>query len=80
MSFPFQLDQMIINGRRFFEMVEHYEKQISKVVDHQDQSEKNSIFGATLQDRANRIIKILNSYVQAIGMVIVMCEPCLILH
>ncbi|MDN5434871.1 MAG: DUF262 domain-containing protein, partial [Acinetobacter sp.] len=35
MSFPFQLDQMIINGRRFFEMVEHYEKQISKVVDHQ---------------------------------------------
>ncbi|WP_151723245.1 DUF262 domain-containing protein [Acinetobacter junii] len=62
MSFPFQLDQMIINGRRFFEMVEHYEKQISKVVDHQDQSEKISIFGATLQDRANRIIKILNSY------------------
>ena len=43
-------------------MVEHYEKQISKVVDHQDQSEKISIFGATLQDRANRIIKILNSY------------------
>ncbi|QOW47683.1 MULTISPECIES: DUF262 domain-containing protein [Acinetobacter] len=62
MSFPFQLDQMIINGRRFFEMVELYEKQISKVVDHQDQSEKISIFGATLQDRANRIIKILNSY------------------
>lgn len=50
MNFPFQLDQMIINGRRFFEMVEHYEKQISKVVDHQDQSEKISIFGATLQD------------------------------
>lgn len=62
MSFPFQLDQMIINGRRFFEMVEHYEKQISKVVDHQEQSEKVSIFGAAQQDRANRIIKILNSY------------------
>lgn len=62
MSFPFQLDQMIINGRRFFEMVEHYEKKISKVVDHQEQSEKVSIFGVTLQDRANRIIKILNSY------------------
>lgn len=62
MNFPFQLDQMIINGRRFFEMVEHYEKQISKVIDHQDQSEKISIFGATLQDRANRIIKTLNSY------------------
>lgn len=62
MSFPFQLDQMIINGRRFFEMVEHYEKQISKVVDHQEQSEKVYIIGAALQDRANRIIKILNSY------------------
>lgn len=62
MSFPFQLDQMIINGRRFFEMVEHYEKQISKVINHQDQSEKISIFGATLQDRANRIINILNKY------------------
>ena len=62
MSFPFQLDQMIINGRRFFEMVEHYEKQISKVVDHQDQSEKISIFGEILQDRANRIIKSLNKF------------------
>ena len=62
MSFPFQLDQMIINGRRFFEMVEHYEKQISKVADHQDQSEKISIFGEILQDRANRIIKSLNKF------------------
>lgn len=62
MSFPFQLDQMIINGRRFFEMVEHYEKQISKVVVHQDQSEQNSIFGTKLQDRANRIIKRLNEF------------------
>ncbi|MFW1862313.1 DUF262 domain-containing protein [Acinetobacter baumannii] len=62
MSFPFQLDQMIINGRRFFEMVEHYEKQISKVVDHQDQSEKISIFGEILQDRANRIMKTLNKF------------------
>ena len=62
MSFPYQLDQMIINGRRFFEMVEHYEKQISKVVDHQDQSEKISIFGEILQDRANRIIKSLNKF------------------
>lgn len=65
MSFPFQLDQMIINGRRFFEMVEHYEKQISKVIDHQDQSEKISIFGAKLQDRANRIIKRLNKFHRA---------------
>ena len=65
MSFPFQLDQIIINGRRFFEMVEYYEKQISNVVDHQDRSEQNSIFGTTLQDRANRIIKRLNEFHRA---------------
>ncbi|MEA9439068.1 hypothetical protein VCX44_25680 [Aeromonas caviae] len=25
MAFPFQLDQTIINGRRFFEMIKHYQ-------------------------------------------------------
>ena len=30
MDFPFQLDQIIINGRRFFEMIEHYQEMIDK--------------------------------------------------
>jgi uncharacterized protein with ParB-like and HNH nuclease domain len=29
LSFPFHLDQIIINGRRFFEMTSHYQKEIS---------------------------------------------------
>src|SRR5690606_22842041 len=32
MGFPFHLDQMIINGRRFFEMAEHYQQQVSAIV------------------------------------------------
>mgnify|MGYP000028243414 CR=1 FL=1 len=28
LGFPFHLDQMIINGRRFFEMIEHYQEMI----------------------------------------------------
>jgi hypothetical protein len=30
-EFPFQLDQIIINGRRFFEMASHYQEKVSKV-------------------------------------------------
>ena len=31
MAFPFHLDQ-IINGRRFFEMTEHYHRQVTVIV------------------------------------------------
>ena len=31
LSFPFHLDQIIINGRRFFEMTSHYQKEISQI-------------------------------------------------
>jgi hypothetical protein len=31
MSFPFQIDETIINGKRFFEMIEHYQKMIDNV-------------------------------------------------
>ncbi|MGP7733631.1 DUF262 domain-containing protein [Oceanimonas smirnovii] len=29
MSFPFQLDQPVMNGRRFFEMIHHYQKMLN---------------------------------------------------
>lgn len=32
MAFPFQLDQIIINGRRFFEMTEYYQKRVASIV------------------------------------------------
>ncbi|WP_339918437.1 DUF262 domain-containing protein [Yeosuana marina] len=31
MAYPFQLDQIIINGKRFFEMIQHYHKMINDV-------------------------------------------------
>ncbi|MBS7836294.1 DUF262 domain-containing protein [Wohlfahrtiimonas chitiniclastica] len=57
MPFPFQLDQAIINGRRFFEMTAHYQ--------HQLQSEiKGNNLGETfaLTDRAKEILTCLNHY------------------
>ena len=33
MSFPFQLDQIIINGRRFFEMTAHYQEMVAQFID-----------------------------------------------
>ncbi|MBR9833503.1 DUF262 domain-containing protein [bacterium] len=34
MPYPFQLDQIIINGKRFFEMIQHYHKMINNVKDN----------------------------------------------
>lgn len=31
MTFPFQIDETIINGKRFFEMIEYYQKMIDRV-------------------------------------------------
>ncbi|WP_281846769.1 DUF262 domain-containing protein [Olleya namhaensis] len=33
MPYPFQLDQVIINGKRFFEMIHHYNKMINDIKD-----------------------------------------------
>ncbi|MGT2506079.1 DUF262 domain-containing protein [Cupriavidus basilensis] len=65
MAFPFHLDQMIINGRRFFEMAEHYQRQVSAIIE--DEQKVNSeqpvvILGEVLAAQASRIIRTLNSY------------------
>lgn len=33
MAYPFQLDQVVINGKRFFEMIHHYNKMITDIKD-----------------------------------------------
>ena len=66
MMFPFYLDQMVINGRRFFEMAKHYQQQVSSIVySEHDLSEINecvTISGVQLSETANRIIRTLNTY------------------
>jgi len=57
--FPFHLDQMIINGRRFFEMASHYQAQISLIVDAEHGSEPYFI-GHKLTDNAQLILQTLN--------------------
>lgn len=65
MSFPFHLDQMIINGRRFFEMINHYQKLITRVIEDEHDNKKNYeiiLNGATLDIKASVIIYTLNTY------------------
>lgn len=40
MTFPFHLDQMIINGRRFFEMAEYYQTRVAAIVAEESDSGK----------------------------------------
>lgn len=51
--FPFNLDQIIINGRRFFEMVAHYQNKIGHI-------EKNHL--PALEGFAPQILEVINSY------------------
>lgn len=61
-NFPFQLDQKIINGRRFFEMVKHYHFKTKKP--NEDKSQSNSPSYSVLDDLIdNPIIKILEEYI-----------------
>jgi hypothetical protein len=54
--FPFQLDQTIINGRRFFEMVQHYQEQIKLA---KEIIKSKSII---LDECALSIVKTINTY------------------
>lgn len=60
-AFPFHLDQMIINGRRFFEMAEHYQKQVHAIVSA-EYVDSTSFLGAKLTTQAQDILHKLNSY------------------
>jgi hypothetical protein len=60
-SFPFHLDQMIINGRRFFEMAAHYQQQVSLIIDEEHGSSEY-LLNHKLTKHAQDILKTLNSY------------------
>ncbi|MDE0843923.1 MAG: DUF262 domain-containing protein [Psychrobacter pacificensis] len=70
MSYPFQLDQQLINGRRFFEMIEHYDTLIThnRTIDADRTSDnKNDLLLTTiaeqhLDERASKIIHLLTTY------------------
>lgn len=53
--FPFQLDQTIINGKRFFEMISHYKK----ITDH---FEKEIAKNTEVDKRAREVLNVINDY------------------
>lgn len=55
-AFPFHLDQMIINGRRFFEMAEHYQKQVNFIIGKDSDVAVNN----KLNKEASKILATLN--------------------
>jgi hypothetical protein len=61
MTFPFHLDQMLINGRRFFEMATHYDVQIKQVV-KAEHSDAQTFSGHPLTAQAHKILEKLNDY------------------
>jgi hypothetical protein len=61
MTFPFHLDQMLINGRRFFEMATHYDVQIQQVV-KAEHSDAQTFAGHLLTGQAHKILIKLNDY------------------
>lgn len=73
MRFPFHLDQMIINGRRFFEMTSHYQHRINEIVsdersgkpkakNSEDKSQTIRILDHELEPLASTILHTLNTY------------------
>lgn len=61
MKFPFHIDQIIINGRRFFEMAAHYQNQIQAIV-KAEVGGLEYFLSISLSDQAQNIIKELNEY------------------
>lgn len=61
LAFPFYLDQIIINGRRFFEMTAHYQDKIAQI--NADAKSIDKLIGnVKLDGYAEGIIKTINDY------------------
>ncbi|NCT66249.1 MAG: DUF262 domain-containing protein [Rhodanobacteraceae bacterium] len=59
-AFPFQLDQLVINGRRFFEMTDHYQRKVAQI--RGDGLPGPLLGSAALDDLAGRILSTINRY------------------
>jgi hypothetical protein len=61
LGFPFHLDQMVINGRRFFEMTSHYHEKVERIRDESRQGGGLSA-NASLDGYAGKILETINTY------------------
>lgn len=64
-TYPFQLDERVINGRRFFEMVGHYQNKIASlnsVLAYKSEEDKIFVLNIKLEEQARNIINTINTY------------------
>lgn len=61
MGFPFHLDQIIINGRRFFELISHYQSKVARI-SAESWNGHELVGAAGLDGFAQKIMDVLNSY------------------
>lgn len=61
LGFPFHLDQIIINGRRFFELVTHYHARVARISSELGSGHEQVAIEA-LDGYAQRILKTINTY------------------
>lgn len=61
MGFPFHLDQIIINGRRFFELISHYQSKVARI-SAESWNGHELVGAAGLDGYAKEIMDVLNSY------------------
>lgn len=61
LGFPFHLDQIIINGRRFFELISHYQSVVARI--NGEAWDSHKLLGAQgLDGYAQKIMAVLNTY------------------
>lgn len=61
LGFPFHLDQIIINGRRFFEMTNHYQAKVARICEESNLVHQQAGI-EKLDGYAGKIIETINSY------------------
>jgi len=61
LGFPFHLDQIIINGRRFFEMTAHYQETVAQF-NERSASGSRILASEKLDGFAKRIVRVINTY------------------
>lgn len=61
MTFPFQIDQTIINGRRFFEMIAHYHGKVKVIAKDFHLTDASSV-PIVLDKQADEIMRTINKY------------------
>lgn len=61
LGFPFHLDQIIINGRRFFEMISHYQSKVAQTSAESWDGHK-LVSAEGLDGYAQKIMDVLNTY------------------